>query len=204
MESTPAVPAAAKGTGPATNAAERSAPASRAVHVIRVAAPLAILALVVVLAFGFRRDPQDIKTGTVGHPAPAFDLERLDAPGRVRLEDLAGKVVVVNFFASWCIPCKEEAPALVRAWERYRTSGVVFVGVVYQDSPEAARAFHERMGQTWPVGYDDSGRTSIAFGVFGIPETYFIGKDGVIAGRHIGAIDEATLIAAIDTLRSRP
>jgi len=172
-------------------------------RVIRAAIVLALVGLVLVLALGFRRDPGDIRTGTVGHPAPAFDLERLDAPGRIRLADLAGKVVVVNFFASWCVPCKEEAPALVRVWERYRTSGVVFVGVVYQDSPEAAKAFHERMGQTWPIGVDDGGRTAIGFGVFGIPETYFIGKDGVIAGRHIGPIDEATLTNAVETLRSK-
>jgi cytochrome c biogenesis protein CcmG/thiol:disulfide interchange protein DsbE len=162
-----------------------------------------LLALVAVLALGFRRDPQDIRTGSVGHPAPAFDLERLDQPGRLRLAELQGKVVVVNFFASWCIPCKEEAPALVRMWERYRTSDVVFVGIVYQDSPDGAKAFHDRLGQTWPIGADDNGRTALAFGVFGVPETYFIGKDGVIAGRHIGPIDEATLARGIDTLRSK-
>lgn len=179
----------------------RPSPLGRAVRVVIV---VALVALVVVLANGFRRDPRDIRTGSIGQPAPAFDLERLDAPGRVRLADLSGNVVVVNYFASWCVPCKEEAPHLVRAWERYRTSGVVFVGIVYQDSPEAAREFHDRMGQTWPIALDDNGRTAIAFGVFGIPETFFIGPDGVVAGRHIGAIDEATLIRAIDKLRARP
>ena len=177
--------------------------ASRSVQIVRVAVAVSLLALVVILAFGFRRDPQDIRTGTVGHAAPAFDLERLDTTGRIRMAELQGKVVVVNFFASWCVPCKEEAPSLVRIWERYRTSDVVFVGVVYQDAPDAARAFHERMGQTWPVGADDSGRTALSFGVFGVPETYFIGKDGVIAGRHIGPIDEATLARGIDALRSK-
>jgi cytochrome c biogenesis protein CcmG/thiol:disulfide interchange protein DsbE len=176
---------------------------SRALQLVRVIVIAALAALVLVLALGFRRDPQDIRTGTIGHAAPAFDLERLDGSGRVRLADLAGKVVVVNFFASWCVPCKEEAPALSRMWERYRTSDVAFIGIVYQDAPDAAKAFHERLGQTWPIGADENGRTALGFGVFGVPETYFIGKDGVIAGRHIGPIDEATLARGIDTLRSK-
>ena len=178
-------------------------PPSALGRIVRAVIVVALVALVVVLAFGFRRDPQDIRTGTVGRPAPAFDLERLDAPGRVRLADLGGKIVIVNFFASWCIPCKEEAPALIRVWERYRKADVVFVGIVYQDSPQAAKEFHDRLGQTWPIAMDDNARTSLAFGVFGIPETYFIGKDGVIAGRRIGAIDEATLIRGIEELRSK-
>ncbi|MEK7285150.1 MAG: TlpA disulfide reductase family protein [Chloroflexota bacterium] len=184
-------------------AATARATGDRIGRIARVTTVLALLALVLVLALGFRRDPQDIRTGTVGSPAPAFDLESLDGAGRVVLAEHRGKVVVVNFFASWCIPCKEEAPALVRVWERYRKSDVVFVGIVYQDSPQAAKDFHDRLGQTWPIALDDNGRTALAFGVFGIPETYFIGKDGVIAGRRIGAIDETTLIRGIEELRSK-
>lgn len=180
-----------------------AAPASALGRAVRLGIVALLIGLVVVLAFGFRRDPQDIRTGTVGKPAPAFDLERLDEPGRVRLADLSGKIVVVNFFASWCVPCKEEAPVLVRVWERYRKADVVFVGIVYQDSPQAAKDFHARMGQTWPIGMDENARTSLAFGVFGIPETYFIGKDGVIVGRRIGAIDETTLVRAIEELRAK-
>ncbi len=168
---------------------------------MRAAIVLALVVLMVTLASGFRRDPRDIRTGTIGDPAPAFDLERLDEPGRVRLADFRGKVVVVNFFASWCIPCKEEAPHLIRAWERYRTSDVMFVGIVYQDEPAAARDFHDRMGQTWPIAMDDQGRTAFGFGVFGIPETFFVRPDGVIEGRHIGPITEATLIRGIEAIR---
>ena len=162
---------------------------------------LVIVGLVVVLALSFRRDPRDIRTGTVGKPAAAFDLERLDGQGRIRLDDYRGRTVILNFWASWCIPCKQENPALAEVWERYRDSDVVLIGIVYQDSPEAARDYTARLGNTWPSGIDADGRTAIAYGVFGIPETFFIAPDGVIAGRHIGRIDQQTLITGIEAIR---
>lgn len=170
---------------------------------LRLAIIVGIVALVLVLTLSFRRDPRDIRTGTVGKPAAAFSLQRLDGTGTVSLADATGKVVVINFFASWCIPCKEENPALVRMWERYRSSDVVFIGILYQDSLDSGRRYVADNGVTWPTVSDEDGRVAFAYGVFGIPETYFIGPDGIIAGRHIGPIDEATLIAGIEKLRAR-
>ena len=152
---------------------------------LRYSIVVGIAALVVVLMLSFRRDPHDIRTGTLS------------------LSDYAGKVVVLNFFASWCPPCKEENPALVRVWERYRTSDVVFIGIVYEDVTDKARAYVNTNGVTWPTVRDDDGRIAFAYGVFGPPETYFIGPDGIIAGRHIGPVDEATLVASIDKLRAQ-
>ena len=168
---------------------------------VRVAAIVAITALVVVLVLAFRRDPHDIKTGTVGKPAAGFMLEQLDGSGPVLFDAPRGRITVINFFASWCIPCKQENPALVRVWERYRSSDVAFIGVLYQDSRESGLRYVQDNGVTWPTGSDEDGRAAFAYGVFGIPETYFIGADGVIAGRHIGPIDETTLVTAIDELR---
>jgi len=162
---------------------------------------LILIAVITALALAFRRDPHDIKTGTVGKPAPAFELERLDGSGRLSLATYQGRVLIVNFWASWCIPCKQENPALVRVWERYRTSDVVLLGIVYQDTLEAARDYTARMGNSWPSVVDADGRTAIAYGVFGIPETFFIRPDGVIAGRHIGPIDEETLVKGIEAIR---
>jgi cytochrome c biogenesis protein CcmG, thiol:disulfide interchange protein DsbE len=167
----------------------------------RYAAVALILGLAVVLTLAFRRDPHDIKTGTVGKPAPAFTLPSLADGAPVSLESYKGKIVVLNFWASWCLPCKEENPALADVWERYRGTDVVLLGVAFQDSKEAARDYTTRLGNTWTSAIDESGQVALAYGVFGPPETYFIGADGIIAGRHIGPIDQPTLLLAIETLR---
>ena len=171
--------------------------------VLRVVIVGIIAALVVVLVLAFRRDPHDIRTGTIGRPAAAFTLQKLDGSGTLALDDAKGKVIVINFFASWCIPCKEENPALVRVYERYRSSDVVFVGVLYQDSRDSGLRYVRDNGVVWPTASDDDGRVAFSYGVFGIPETYFIGADGVIQGRHFGPIDETTLVTAIDCLRAK-
>ncbi|GAC1702659.1 MAG: TlpA disulfide reductase family protein [Candidatus Limnocylindrales bacterium] len=170
-------------------------------QLLRYLAIAGIAALVLVLLLGFRRDPHDIRTGTVGRPAPAIELPGLDGGSALDLAQYRGKVVIVNFWASWCIPCKEENPALVDIWERYHGTEVVLVGIVYQDSVEAAREYTARLGNRWTSGIDADGRTALAYGVFGIPETFFVGPDGVIAGRHVGAIDAKTLAAGIEALR---
>jgi len=162
-----------------------------------------IAALVVVLMLAFRFDPRDIRTGTVGKPAAQFTAEKLDGTGTLSLSDYAGKVVVLNFFASWCPPCKVENPALVRVWERYRTSDVVLIGVVFNDATEKAREYVRTNGVTWPTVQDAGGRIAFAYGVHGPPETYFIGRDGIIAGRHIGEITEQVLVTGIDELRAQ-
>lgn len=167
----------------------------------RYAAVALILGLALTLTLAFRRDPHDIRTGTVGKPAPAFAAPALTDGTTISLEHYAGKIVVLNFWSSWCIPCKEENPALTDMWERYRGTDVVLLGVVFQDAPGAARDYTARLGNTWPSVLDEDGQIALRYGVFGPPETYFIGTDGVIAGRHIGPIDEATLIKGIETLR---
>ena len=164
---------------------------------------IVLVAIGLVLAAAFRRDPHDIKTGSVGKPAPAFALDLLDG-GQLKLDDYRGKVVVLNFWASWCVPCKQENPALAAVWERYRgTNDVMLIGVLYQDTVDAAKEYTTRLGNTWPSVVDQDGRTAIAFGVFGIPETFFITPDGVVAGRHIGPIDQGTLITGIEAIRQR-
>jgi cytochrome c biogenesis protein CcmG/thiol:disulfide interchange protein DsbE len=178
-------------------------PANALAPTVRVAIILVIAALVVVLMLAFRRDPLDIRTGTIGKPAAWFTAPKLDGSGQLSLRDYEGKVIVVNFFASWCIPCKEENPALVRVYERYRASDVVFLGVLYQDSNDRGLSYVKDNGVVWPTANDGDGRVAFSFGARGIPETYFIGADGIIHGRHIGPIDETTLVRAIDCMRAK-
>ncbi|MGL6278917.1 MAG: TlpA family protein disulfide reductase [Gaiella sp.] len=123
--------------------------------------------------------------------APDFTLERLDGDGgTLTLSELKGKAVVVNFWASWCIPCKDEAPVLQETWKRYRDQGLVVLGVDAQDFREDARRFVKRFGLTYPMVYDGKGSTLGKWGVTGFPETFFVDRDGNLVGERIsGAVD---------------
>ena len=122
--------------------------------------------------------------------APAFTLDRLDRDGQVALDDLKGKAVVVNFWASWCIPCRDEAPVLQKTYERYRDRGLVVLGVDVNDFKADARRFMKRYGITYPVAYDGKGSTVGKWGVRGFPETFFVDRTGTLVGERIeGAVD---------------
>jgi cytochrome c biogenesis protein CcmG/thiol:disulfide interchange protein DsbE len=132
--------------------------------------------------------------------APAFALERLDGEGgTLSLSDLEGKPLVVNFWASWCIPCKDEAPVLQETWERYRDQGLVVLGIDAQDFRKDARRFMKRFGLTYPVVYDGKGSTLGKWGVAGFPETFFVDRDGNLVGERItGPVDSEQNRAAYD------
>ncbi len=123
--------------------------------------------------------------------APALAFERLDVEGGVLdLTSLRGKAVVVNFWASWCIPCKDEAPFLEETWRRYRAAGLVVVGVDAQDFRADARRFIRRYGITYPVVYDGRGASLAAWGVAGFPETFFVDRAGRLVGERLqGGVD---------------
>lgn len=122
--------------------------------------------------------------------APAFSLERLDRPGTLTLGDLRGKPLVVNFWASWCGPCKDEAPFLQQTYERYRGRGLVVLGIDVKDFREDARRFMRRYGVTYPVVYDGRGSTIGRWGLQGYPETFFVDRTGKLVGERIaGGVD---------------
>jgi cytochrome c biogenesis protein CcmG/thiol:disulfide interchange protein DsbE len=123
-------------------------------------------------------------------PAPQFTLPRLDAEGQLSLAALRGKPVVVNFWASWCEPCEDEAPLLEAAWREHRDEGLVVVGIDYDDFRSDARRFAERNGMTYPLVYDRGGEMAKEYGLDGVPETFFIDREGRLVGEPVvGGID---------------
>lgn len=153
-----------------------------------------IVPLIALLAYGFSRDPRYIPSPLIGRQAPAFTLALLDGR-QISLESLRGKVVFVNFWASWCPPCRAEARDLEASWQRFKDQDVVFIGIDIQDTEAAAREFIKEFGITYPNGRDASGRIAIDFGVWGIPETFFIDATGRITYKQVGTLG-SHLIAA--------
>ena len=158
-----------------------------------------ILAVLGVLAFGLLSAS---KTQLQSGPAPDFTLSLFDG-GALRLSDLRGKIVVVNIWASWCVPCKDEAPFLERAWRAYRERGVVFVGADYVDTEPAARAFLTQFGVTYPNGPDIGSAIYRAYRGRGVPETYFVDRDGIIARVQIGPLTEPLLTTILNEMLTK-
>jgi cytochrome c biogenesis protein CcmG/thiol:disulfide interchange protein DsbE len=128
------------------------------------------------------RDPHALPSALIGKPVPQFDLPPLEANGgKLATADVAGHVTVINFFASWCLPCKAEHPLLFALGTDY---GVPVYGIAFKDKPEATAAYIKEMGSPYTkIGLDESGHTSLDFGLMGVPETFIVDKAGIIRYR---------------------
>lgn len=181
-------------------------PRSRWRTVRWVALGVAVAAIAVGVVFGSRlgQDPGLVDSPLIGQPAPDATLPNLELGGSVRLADLRGQVVVVNFWASWCVPCREEHPALVSAANNYQSQGVVFVGVNYQDQQSSAIGFLDELGRADPAAYhyvtDPGSRLAVDFGVFGVPETFFVDREGTVVGKITGPSTYRLLTSALDDI----
>lgn len=162
----------------------------------------ATVILAVVLASRFGSDPGLIESPLIGQPAPGFSLTTLDRTEEVSLSDLAGDIVVVNFFASWCLECRKEHADLVATADSFADRGVTFVQIGYQEDPAVSLAWLTDVGMSDATHYlaDEGSRTAISYGVFGIPETFFIDPEGVVVGKIIGESDAFVLGATIDAI----
>ena len=163
---------------------------------------LAIAGFVALMAFGLLNKAS--VTGRSGFtrvqkPAPEIRMPLFEG-GELLLSEYRGQPIVINFWASWCPPCREEARVLERTWRAYKGKGVMFLGVDIQDTEERARAFLKEYGVTYPNGLDRDGRITVDYGVIGLPITFFVNREGVVERRWVGAISERKLVAWVDEI----
>ena len=159
-----------------------------------------IISLLVLLGFGLAKaksGPRD------SGPAPDFTLTGFDGL-KITLSELRGQVVIINFWASWCLPCRQEAAYLEQTWRKYQNQGVVFIGVDYVDTETEALAYIEEFDITYINGPDIGTAISDAYNIQGVPETYFVDRDGQLRGVYIGPLAEPYLENKIEELLSLP
>ncbi len=188
--------------------AEAIAPRSRLIFILP-ALVFFVLAVLFLVQLTSGRNPADLPSALLNKPVPAFSLaplEGLAADGKpvpgFSNEDLKGRVTIVNVWASWCAPCRQEHPLLV---ELARDPSVRLVGINQKDNPDNARRFLGALGNPYSaVGVDPNGRASIDWGVYGVPETFIVGPDGVIRHKHIGPLTPENLEAFKEKLRQIP
>ena len=166
---------------------------SRRVLWIVVALAVPLVFLLGVLATRPPATRRAVDSPLVGKPAPAFDATTIDGE-KISLGDFSGRWVLVNFFATWCVPCRIEHPELVRFHQRHRSRGdLEIVGVVYDDAASAVREFRADEGGTWPMVLDPEGRIALDFGVAGIPESFLVDPEGYVVAKLIGGVSERDL-----------
>lgn len=166
--------------------------------VAKTAAVLGVVALLALLGWGLVRAQAGPKTSGL---APDFTLQTFDGES-ITLSDFRGQVVVINFWASWCPPCRDEAPYLERTWREYQDQGVVFIGVDYVDTDPEALAYIEEFDITYPNGPDARTEISQAYQIQGVPETFFVGVDGTLRGAKIGPLAPPELEERLSDLLS--
>jgi len=146
------------------------------------------------------KDPSLVPSPLLGRPAPSFVLPRILATGQLSSTELAGRVYVINFWASWCIPCQEETPRLEAFYQRWHSQGVELVGILHEDTVANAVAFQRHFGGTWPLVNDPGGAVGLNYGVRGVPETFVVDSRGLVMAKLIGAVGPTTLDGVLNQI----
>ena len=197
--------------GPSTSSRAAGRIGRRTLIIIGAAIPvLAFLAVLAWASFSSGGAPDSIAVNESvaevqqeRRAAPNFVLQLPDG-GAIGTADLRGKVVMLDFWASWCQPCRDEAPALAQVYREYRERDVEFVGINLWDNPSDAELFLQQEGHEYPNGIDAEGKIAISYGVRGIPEKFFISRDGSIARKFTGPMNPDLLRQILDALLSEP
>jgi len=168
---------------------------------VLLAGLVVVVPLLGILVANLGRDPHTVTSPLIGRPAPPFSLVPLGGGGPVSLDALRGRPVVLNFWASWCVPCVQEHAALTSA-ARAMGSDVQFLGIVYEDDETRAKDFLVQHGSAYPSLMDPDTKTAIAYGIFGVPETYFISPGGTIADKFVGPLTPDAIAALVGKARS--
>ncbi len=165
-----------------------------------------MLALLSLLTIGLTRDPGRLPSALEGQKMPTFDLPYLGQPGTLASVGFEGKPLVLNFWASWCVSCRQEHGALIRLGLHSAASGAFRIaGINYRDDPARAATYLAREGSfPYPSGYDGKGRLGIDFGVYGMPETFFIDAEGIVQMRYAGPLTDAVLSKALPKIGVTP
>ncbi len=168
-------------------------------YVVLAAAVLICGTLLWVFWKGFGTDPHAVPFGMQGKQAPNFSIKRLDTGETVSLDMFKGKPVVLNFWATWCGPCAQEHPVLEWAHRQWGQD-VVFLGIVFEDNEENTKKFLQKNGGSWIQLYDPKSTVAVDYAVAGVPETYFINREGTIVGKYPYPIDPKTMTTRINEI----
>ena len=150
-----------------------------------------VLGMIILLAFGFTTDPKKVPSPLLGKPAPDFQVDELNGEKNFSLSEFKGIPIVLNFWASWCVECRTEAVILENFFQKYGVNNkqLVMIGIAIQDSPKNAKAFARQFGKTYLLGLDDdAGNIALDYGIYGVPETFFIDPEGNIFHKTIGMV----------------
>lgn len=167
-----------------------------------VISAVSLIAVVFAVVFStrFGADPRLSPSPLIGNPVPDVTLDLVESDNSLRLRDLAGQILVINFWAPWCVPCRAEHSDLLALADGFEDLGVSVVGAVYQSRHDDVVAFLDELGRGYPVGMDDRSRAAIGFGVRGVPETYFVDRDGTVVAKITGPISLGLATATLDRI----
>lgn len=169
---------------------------------IAIGAAVIFMVLAFIFASRFGSDPTLSASPLIDEPAPTNEIALADGSGAVSVSDFPGDIIVVNFWASWCLACRDEHAALVQAAEDYADFDTTFMAVNYQDQPDRADAFLDELGRSPVTVYtvDEGSETAFAWGVLGLPETFFVDRDGIVVGKVSGPVSYGLLSQTIDRI----